>query len=109
MPDCNADTNSNTMTNDHTMLPENLDSSERFRAVRSVLLAVLIANLAVTLLKIIVGLVTGVLAVVADGFHSMVDSSSNLIGLAAISLARRLVESPNALEVCFGQSRQWQR
>jgi cation diffusion facilitator family transporter len=32
---------------------------------------------------------TGVLAVVADGFHSLVDSSSNLIGLAAISLARR--------------------
>lgn len=63
--------------------------ADRYRSIRSVLLAVLVANLAVTLIKIIVGLATGVLAVVADGFHSMVDSSSNLVGLAAISLARR--------------------
>ncbi len=40
-------------------------------------------------MKIVIGIFTGVLAVVADGFHSLVDSSSNLIGLAAISLARR--------------------
>lgn len=65
------------------------ETSNRFQDVRKVLLWVLIANLAVTLVKIIVGIATGVLAVVADGFHSMVDSSSNLIGLAAISLARR--------------------
>lgn len=63
--------------------------SARYSSVRIVLLRVLVANLAVTLLKIIVGIMTGVLAVVADGFHSLVDSSSNLIGLAAISLARR--------------------
>jgi len=62
---------------------------DRYAAVRTVLIRVLVANLAVTLLKIIVGIFTGVLAVVADGFHSLVDSSSNLIGLAAISLARR--------------------
>ena len=63
--------------------------SARYSSVRVVLIRVLFANLAVTLLKIIVGIMTGVLAVVADGFHSLVDSSSNLIGLAAISLARR--------------------
>lgn len=75
-----------------TSLPEidkESESTERYKSIRFVLVAVLIANLAVTLLKIIVGLATGVLAVVADGFHSMVDSSSNLVGLAAISLARR--------------------
>lgn len=66
-----------------------MDSTQRFTAVRKVLIWVLVANLAVTLLKIMVGLFTGVLAVVADGFHSLVDSSSNLIGLAAIRLARR--------------------
>ncbi|HKJ28519.1 MAG TPA: cation-efflux pump [Anaerolineales bacterium] len=69
--------------------PDEAETIDRYRSIRSVLLAVLVANLAVTLLKIIVGIVTGVLAVVADGFHSMVDSSSNLVGLAAISLARR--------------------
>jgi cation diffusion facilitator family transporter len=54
-----------------------------------VLWAVLAANLAITALKITVGLASGALAVVADGFHSLVDSSSNLIGLAAIRLAGR--------------------
>lgn len=62
---------------------------DRYRKVKQVLIAVLLANLAVTFIKIITGMVTGALAVVADGFHSLVDSSSNLIGLAAINLARR--------------------
>lgn len=62
---------------------------ERYDDVGKVLWRVLIANLLVSLVKITVGLLTGVLAIVADGFHSLVDASSNLIGLAAISLARR--------------------
>lgn len=66
-----------------------METEQRFAAVQKVLIWVLVANLAVTLIKIVVGLVTGVLAVVADGFHSLVDSSSNLVGLAAIRLARR--------------------
>lgn len=60
-----------------------------FRSIRRVLWAVLAANLAVTLLKILLGLASGALSVVADGFHSLVDSSSNLVGLAAIRLAER--------------------
>jgi divalent metal cation (Fe/Co/Zn/Cd) transporter len=50
---------------------------------------VLIANIIITVIKIYLGAVTGALAVVADGFHSLVDSSSNLIGLTAIRLATR--------------------
>ncbi len=57
--------------------------------VRRVLLQVLVANLIITFVKIGLGLATGALAVVADGFHSLVDSSSNLIGLAAVRLADR--------------------
>jgi cation diffusion facilitator family transporter len=60
-----------------------------YEGVRRVLWRVLAANLAVTILKIILGIATGALAVVADGFHSLVDTSSNLIGLAAIRLADR--------------------
>lgn len=60
-----------------------------YAAVRRVLARVLLANLAVTAVKILLGLYTGSLAVVADGFHSLVDSSSNLIGLAALRLAER--------------------
>ncbi len=66
-----------------------MNRNDRNNAVQKVLLRVLFANLGVTVLKIVVGILTGVLAVVADGFHSLVDSSSNLIGLAAIRLAKR--------------------
>ena len=62
---------------------------EKYAPVRRVLVSVLIANIAVTIVKITLGFATGALAVVADGFHSLVDSSSNLIGLAAIRLAGR--------------------
>ena len=63
--------------------------SEYYNAVARVLLQVLIANLLVAGVKIFLGISTGALAVVADGFHSLVDSSSNLIGLASIRLADR--------------------
>lgn len=65
------------------------NTSKDYNAIRRVLLQVLVANLAITVLKIAVGFVTGTLAIIADGFHSLVDSSSNLIGLAAIRLASR--------------------
>ncbi len=64
-------------------------STARYDQVRRVLFAVLIANLLVSAVKVGLGVITGALAVVADGFHSLVDSSSNLIGLAAIRLAKR--------------------
>ncbi len=62
---------------------------ERNGAVRRTLWIVLFLNLAVTALKITLGLVTGALSVVADGFHSLVDASSNLISLAMLRLAER--------------------
>ncbi len=65
------------------------EQTQTYAAVRRVLWGVLIANLAVTVVKITLGLLTGALAVVADGFHSLVDSSSNLVGLAAVRLAAR--------------------
>ncbi|MEK6222091.1 MAG: cation-efflux pump [Chloroflexota bacterium] len=67
----------------------NLKDDEYFKSVGWVLWLVLIANLAVTIVKIALGITVGALAVIADGFHSLVDSSSNLVGLAAINLARR--------------------
>jgi cation diffusion facilitator family transporter len=66
-----------------------MEKDAHFKSVGRVLWIVLVANLAVAGVKVALGLFTGALAVVADGFHSLVDSSSNLIGLAAIRLARR--------------------
>ncbi|MCC6974844.1 MAG: cation diffusion facilitator family transporter [Anaerolineae bacterium] len=62
---------------------------KRFEQVQKVLAKVLVANLVVALSKVIIGLITGTLAMVADGFHSMMDASSNLIGIAAARIAGR--------------------
>ncbi len=70
-------------------MTSSLHSSERNEAVRRTLWIVLFLNLAVTALKITLGLATGALSVVADGFHSLVDASSNLISLAMLRLAER--------------------
>ncbi len=75
------------------MHQEHTSRQQEYQEVRRVLLVVLVANLAITVLKIVLGIVTGALAVVADGFHSLVDSSSNLIGLAAVRLASRPADS----------------
>jgi cation diffusion facilitator family transporter len=64
-----------------------LPDSKRFDQVRRVLRRVLVANAFVAAAKLIIGVLTGTLAMVADGFHSTMDASSNLIGMAAASIA----------------------
>jgi len=61
----------------------------RVGAIRRVLWITLGLNLLATLAKIVVGYLTGSLSIVADGFDSLFDSASNLIGLVGISLAAR--------------------
>ncbi len=61
----------------------------RFQQVRRVLVRVLALNMAVAAAKIIVGLVTGSLSMVADGFHSTMDASSNVIGIVGSAIAAR--------------------
>lgn len=57
--------------------------------VRRVLWIVLFLNVGVTVVKLVVGLTTGALSIVADGFHSLIDSSSNVIGLIGVWIASR--------------------
>ncbi len=59
------------------------------RQVRRVLWFTLFANLSVAGGKLLLGLLTGTLAMVADGFHSLLDASSNVIGLAGHAIAAR--------------------
>ena len=59
------------------------------RQVRHVLLITLVLNLVVAFGKIILGIVTGALAITADGFHSIVDASGNVAGLVANTIAGR--------------------
>ena len=62
---------------------------ENFRAIRRVLWITLGLNLLATAAKLIVGYWTGSLSLIADGFDSVFDSASNVIGLAGIYLAAR--------------------
>ncbi|HFC10167.1 MAG TPA: cation transporter [Chloroflexi bacterium] len=67
-----------------------LTSNEaRYPAVQHTLWGVLAFNLSVSLLKIVLGTLTGALSVVADGFHSLVDAASNLISLLMLRFAAR--------------------
>ncbi|WNG28157.1 cation transporter [Cystobacter fuscus] len=64
-------------------------SLERNRKVRTVLAAILLANWAVALTKLVLGLESGSAAVTADGVHSFIDGGSNVLALVAMSVASR--------------------
>src|SRR5688572_1563144 len=64
-------------------------ADERARDVRRVLLITLAFNLIVAVAKLAYGTWTNTLALRADGFHSLTDSSNNLVGLAGIWLSNR--------------------
>src|SRR3989442_321021 len=59
----------------------------RAREVRVVLWAVLALNLLVAFAKLFYGLMTGSLGMQADGFHSLFDGVSNVVGLIGLWLA----------------------
>jgi cation diffusion facilitator family transporter len=63
--------------------------ADRDRAVGRVLWIVLALNLVVAGAKLTVGLLAGALSLVADGLHSTLDASSNVVGLVGIAVASR--------------------
>ncbi len=65
------------------------DREVRTRRIVQVLAVILVLNLAVALAKLLYGRASGSIAVAADGMHSLLDASSNVIGLVAVVLARR--------------------
>jgi cation diffusion facilitator family transporter len=66
-----------------------IDTDVQSAGVRRVLWITLALNLAVSAGKVIVGQLSGSLAMVADGFHSLVDGSNNVIGLIVAAFAFR--------------------
>lgn len=60
---------------------------ERSGAVKRVLIYTLIANSAVALAKILFGHFTNSISILSDGFHSLFDGVSNVVGLIGISIA----------------------
>jgi cation diffusion facilitator family transporter len=61
----------------------------RHSAVSRVLFRVLVLNLAVAGAKLIFGYATGVVSMISDGFHSLTDTASNVMGLVAARAARK--------------------
>lgn len=64
-------------------------ASARMSRIRRVLWTILVLNVSVALAKIGWGSVAGSVSMVADGFHSLFDGASNVVGLVGLSLAAR--------------------
>jgi cation diffusion facilitator family transporter len=61
----------------------------RYAAVSGVLARVLVANIAVALAKLIFGYLTQSVAIISDGYHSLTDAFSNIIGMVGLRAARK--------------------
>lgn len=61
----------------------------RVRSIKRVLVGVLGLNLLVAFAKLGYGMLSGSVAMTADGFHSMFDGTSNVVGLVGMNLASR--------------------
>jgi cation diffusion facilitator family transporter len=61
----------------------------RQRAIARVLVLVLVANLAVAIAKLAFGAIVGGVALWADGLHSLLDGTSNIVGLVGITVASK--------------------
>jgi len=61
----------------------------RTASIKRVLWVVLFLNVGVAVAKLLVGYAMDSLAVMADGFHSLLDGSSNVIGLVGVTIAAR--------------------
>ncbi len=77
------------------------DHAARARHVRRVLLWILALNAVVALAKAIAGWLSGSLSLMADAAHSTFDSSSNVVGLVAVTFA---AQAPDR-EHPYGHSR----
>jgi cation diffusion facilitator family transporter len=75
--------------------------AQRSRQILRILAIVLVLNLAVAGAKLGYGYVSGSVAMIADGFHSLLDGFANLVGIVGIAVAAR----PPDREHHFGHER----
>src|SRR5215212_8761171 len=61
----------------------------RYAAVERVLLRVLLLNLSVAAAKIAFGYASGAISILSDGFHSLTDAASNVVGIVGVRAAGR--------------------
>jgi cation diffusion facilitator family transporter len=68
-------------------LPTPHSQLSRSHAVSTVLYRVLFLNLIVAAAKIALGLATGAVSVLSDGYHSLTDTASNIVGIIGVRIA----------------------
>ena len=61
----------------------------RYSEVSRVLLRILVLNIAVAIAKIALGYISGAVSILSDGFHSLTDGASNVVGLVGVRVARQ--------------------
>ena len=59
----------------------------RYAQVSQVLWRVFFLNLIVASAKIVLGLTSGAVSILSDGFHSLIDTASNIVALAGVRIA----------------------
>jgi cation diffusion facilitator family transporter len=67
----------------------NADIPPRHAEVSRVLVRVLVLNLVVAVAKVVFGYISGSVSILSDGFHSLTDASSNVVGLVGVRAAGR--------------------
>lgn len=63
--------------------------NDNYGKIKKVLYIILIANFLVAICKIIIGQASKSLSLSADGFHSLSDGASNIVGIISITLASK--------------------
>jgi cation diffusion facilitator family transporter len=77
------------LTNTHPATTNWQPSPDRYGEVARVLVGVLALNVAVAAAKIAFGYTSGAISILSDGFHSLTDAASNIVGLIGIHAARQ--------------------
>ena len=60
-----------------------------YDAIRNVLIITFILNMLASVAKLVVGLATGSLSLLADGLDTLFDGISNIVGIIAVRISRR--------------------
>ena len=79
--------------------------NDNFKKIKQVLSIILLVNLLVAALKIIIGSIIKSTSMTADGFHSLSDGASNIVGLIGIHFASQPEDEKHPMGT--GNMRHW--
>ena len=74
-------------------------ANNNVKQVKFVLFIILFANLIVAIIKITIGSIIKSTSMTADGFHSISDGLSNIVGLVGIRLASKPVDKEHPMVI----------